>query len=257
MVGIGSAPNTYLMRRMAEAGRGTYTNIGNGTEVTTKMQALLDRLKAPAVRGLSVRVNGATLDFTPARLPDLYAGEPLVLLGKGDAAKGTLTVTGKIGDKDWSRTVDLAQASESPAIARLWASHRIADIEAQRWSGQIEDEAADTAIADLGLAYSLVTTQTSLIAEDKTPSRPAGARLTREELPLLLPAGWDFDTLLGTDGQSAEQPSETLGSDQATALDLPQTATGYAEALLRGLIIAALGLAGLILTRRCTKEYTA
>ena len=29
-VGIGSAPNNYLMARMAAMGGGTYTNIGNG-----------------------------------------------------------------------------------------------------------------------------------------------------------------------------------------------------------------------------------
>ena len=257
MIGIGSAPNTWLMRRMAETGRGTYTNIGDGAEVTAKMQALLDRLKAPAVRDIAVRVDGGPLDFTPTRLPDLYAGEPLVLIGKGAALSGTLTVTGRIGEDDWSRTVDLSQAVDSPAVARLWASRRIADIEAERWSGQIANDAADAAIAQLGLAYSLVTTQTSLIAEDKTPSRPAGARLTREELPLLLPAGWDFDTLLGGETTTAAAAVNDLDSSSTQAIDLPQTATGYAQALLRGLLIALLGLAGLSLVRRRNPEHAA
>jgi hypothetical protein len=104
-----------------------------------------------------------------------------------------------IGDKPWSQKIDLGKASDSPAIAKLWANRRIADIEAQRWSGQIEEEAANDAIAQLGLAFSVVTSQTSLVAVDETPTRPNGAKLTREELPLLLPKGWDFDTLLGKD----------------------------------------------------------
>jgi Ca-activated chloride channel family protein len=251
MVGIGSAPNTFLMRRMAEAGRGTYTNIGEGSEVMARMTALLDRLKAPAVRELAVRVEGTALELTPQRLPDLYAGEPLVLLGKGEALSGKLIVSGMIGGKRWSQSVDLDTAADSPAVARLWANRRIADIEAQRWSGQIEGDTADEAIARLGLAYGLVTSQTSLIAEDETPSRPAGATLTREELPLLLPAGWDFDTLLGKDSPQANAGKAAMPpADQSVGMDLPQTATGFTALLLRGLALLAIGLLGLLATLR-------
>src|SRR5690606_2029977 len=118
-------------------------------------------LKTPAMRDLAVRVEGTALDLTPQRLPDLYAGEPLVLLGKGDQVTGRLVVSGLIGDKPWSQTVDLGKASDSQSVARLWAARRVADVEARRWSGQVESEAADEAIARLGLAYNLVTTQTS------------------------------------------------------------------------------------------------
>lgn len=245
MVGIGSAPNDYLMRRMAEAGRGTYTNVGEDKEVAAKMTALLDRLKAPSVRNLRVTVTGAGLDLTPERLPDLYAGEPLVLLGKGAAATGTLTLSGTVGDKAWSQTVDLAGAIDSPAIAKLWANRRIADIEARRWSGEMEEGDAAEAIARLGLAYGLVTRETSLIAVDETPSRPAGAGLTREELPLLLPAGWDFDTLF--DGAhhavatDAANGADGAADEQAAAMDLPQTATDYRATLLLGLALLGAG----------------
>ncbi|MEE4453076.1 marine proteobacterial sortase target protein [Novosphingobium resinovorum] len=245
MVGIGSAPNNFLMRRMAEAGRGTYTNIGDGAEVMAKMTALLDRLRAPAVRDLAVRVEGGAFDLTPARLPDLYAGEPLVLLGKGAAPpQGRLVVTGTIGGKPWSRTVDLGKADESPAVARLWAGRHIADVEAQRWSGQLADDAADEEIARTGLAYGLVTTRTSLVAVDETPARPDGARLTREDLPLLLPKGWDFDTLLGRDA-----PAPAVGTplpETQQDMDLPQTATGFLGSVLSGLALLALGLGGLL-----------
>lgn len=249
MVGIGSAPNTFLMRRMAEMGRGTFTNIGTGSEVMTKMTALLDWLKAPAVRELTVRVEGAPLSLTPQRLPDLYAGEPLVLLGKGDDVKGKLVVSGRIGDKPWSQTVDLGKASESPSVARLWASRSIADVEAQRWSAQIESDAADEAIAQLGLRYNLVTTQTSLVAVDETPARPQGTQLTREDLPLLLPKGWDFDTLMRRSAPVvAPMPASTPQPEQA--MELPQTATGFLGSIYHGLAMLAVGLFGLGMARR-------
>ncbi|MET0365435.1 MAG: marine proteobacterial sortase target protein [Sphingobium sp.] len=249
MVGIGSAPNTYLMRRMAEAGRGTYTNIGSGDEVVAKTTALLDRLKAPVVRDVAVTVDGASLDITPRRLPDLYAGEPLVLLGKGAELKGRLTVSGLIGDKPWSQTVDLSSATDSPAIAKLWASRRIADVEAARSSGETDDATADEAVAQLGLGYSIVTSQTSLVAVDETPSRPEGAPLMQEELPLLLPAGWDFDTLFGGQAaKGAKTPESAAG--EAEAMELPQTATGYVALIGQGAVLLLIGVAGLAATRR-------
>lgn len=248
MVGIGSAPNTYLMRRMAEAGRGTYTNIGDGSDVMAKMTALLDRLKAPAMHDLAVRVEGAPLDLTPRDLPDLYSGEPLVLLGKGNDLNGTLVLSGMIGDTRWSQRVDLRQAAASPAVARLWASRSVADVEAQRWSGQIEGDAADEKIAQLGLAYDLVTTQTSLVAVDETPARPDGATLTREDLPLLLPKGWDFDALLGHDAPASTSAAGLPEAEQQ--MDLPQTATGFLGAIWRGLAMLALGMFGLVAARR-------
>lgn len=251
MVGIGSAPNTFLMRRMAEAGRGTYTNIGDGSEVNAKMTALLDRLKAPVARDLKVTVDGAPIDFTPRRLPDLYVGEPLVLLGRGQALSGRLTVSGMIGDKPWSQTVDLSAAVDSPAVARLWANRRVAEIEAARAAGEVEDDQADGQIADLGLAYSLVTSQTSLVAVDETPTRPAGARLTREELPLLLPAGWDFDTLFNDAAAHATPPTAGAEAGEAEAVTLPRTATGYMALVETGGLALLLGVALLLAgTRR-------
>ncbi|WP_242130426.1 marine proteobacterial sortase target protein [Sphingobium sp. Sx8-8] len=258
MIGIGSAPNEYLMRRMAEAGRGTFTNVGTGEEVAARMTALLDRLTAPVVRDLKVKVDGADLDLTPRRLPDLYAGEPLVLLGKGKALTGRLTVFGLIGDRPWSQSVDLSSAKDSPAVARLWASRRIADVEAARWAGETDDATADEAVAQIGLAYSLVTSQTSLVAVDETPARPEGAMLTREELPLLLPAGWDFDVLFGGQatrtaaGRSAQGDLPPAG--EAEAMTLPQTATGYVGLIGQGMALLALGLGGLALRRRALRR---
>ena len=258
MVGIGSAPNTYLMRRMAEAGRGTYTNIGEGGEVNAKMTALLERLRTPAVHDLAVTVDGAPLDITPRQLPDLYAGEPLMLIGKGDTLSGELTVTGMIGDTPWSHSVELAAAHDSPAVAKLWANRRVADVEAQRAAGQMEDAAANESVAKLGVDYGIVTGQTSLVAVDETPSRPAGAKLTAEELPLLLPAGWDFDALFGGDAAASDAPkAEGQGADQTQAMDLPQTATGFMDLVTRGLAMLALGLAGLIAFGRRPKAGAA
>jgi Ca-activated chloride channel family protein len=56
MVGIGSAPNSYLMSRAAEIGRGAFTHIGSPEEVEADMRALFEKLERPGrggPRGLS------------------------------------------------------------------------------------------------------------------------------------------------------------------------------------------------------------
>ncbi|MEO9132745.1 MAG: LPXTG cell wall anchor domain-containing protein, partial [Sphingomonas sp.] len=88
-----------------------------------------------------------------------------------------------------------------------------------------------------------------------TPVRPAGETLSREDLPVNLPAGWDFDTLFGgAAAQAALANTNTLAAraaeQQAKALDLPQTATGFAATLASGLLMLLMGLAGLGWLRR-------
>src|SRR5262249_56237565 len=96
MVGIGSAPNSFLMTRAAEIGRGTYTHIGSVDQVETRMRALFDKLENPVVTGLTARYSGEA-DMTPAILPDLYRGEPIVMAAKVSSLNGTLAIGGRIG----------------------------------------------------------------------------------------------------------------------------------------------------------------
>ena len=249
MVGIGSAPNTHLMRRMAEAGRGTFTHVGRDGEAESEMRLMLNRLSKPVVTQLSVTVSGSELDFTPRVLPDLYAGEPLVLLGRTSRLGGTLTVSGLVGKESWSTTLDLSNAQDSESVARLWARRRISEIEAQRWSYQMDGIEADKQVEALGMRFHIVTDLTSLVAVDETPSRPEGMRLTREELPLLLPDGWDFDHLFGQQmaAKHAAPPSEAEEGEQ---LDLPRGSLPFRSALLQGLLLMLLGLLALLWSRR-------
>jgi len=252
MVGIGSAPNNYLMSRMATMGRGIYTNIGDADEVTVKMAKLLDMLSRPSVQDLKVNVSGNVFRLTPQMLPDLYAGEPLVLLGQADKLDGAVTISGKIGKKEWTQTVDITRASDSPSVAKLWARRRIDDIEADSLLGVIDYDEADAAIAELGLAFSLVTSQTSLVAVEEKRSRPEGTPLREEDLPVNLPDGWDFETLLGGETAVAAIANETrlAAMPETEKFQLPQTATNYLLNLLGGLLAFALGLIGLVTLRR-------
>lgn len=253
-VGIGSAPNSYLMTRMASLGRGSFTYISRPAEVEAGMTSLLERLRRPVLTDLTVETSDAGLRLTPDALPDVHAGEPVVLLGRADELTGTLTLRGRRGDQPWQATMKLAHAQPSTAVAKRWARRRIEAIEADRLLGQLDTAAADARTEALGMRFGIVTRQTSLVAVDDTPSRPDGAPLTESDLPINLPSGWDFEGLFGRDRQEFTAPdggTQLAGIDGArTTIPLPQTAMNFAGPLRTGLLLTLLALAGLALTRR-------
>jgi Ca-activated chloride channel homolog len=271
MVGIGSAPNTFLMTRAAELGRGTFTHIGSVDQVEERMRGLFAKLENPAVTGLTTSFSDAKADLTPAALPDLYRGEPLVLAAKLDRLAGSVEIKGRIGDRPWLVKLPLANAAEGKGLSKLWARRKIADAEVARTLRQIAPEDADKAILQLALEHQLVTRLTSLVAVDKTPSRPAGERLTLAELPINLPAGWQFEKVFGERPQPLSAPQQRRAdpadphllpisakrplipaSAQPNAVTLPKTATDAELKMLLGSILLMLGLVMLTFNRRRT-----
>lgn len=209
MVGIGSAPNSYLMTRAAELGRGTFTHIGSTDQVETRMRALFEKLESPAVTNIVAKFSANGVDVTPESLPDLYRGEPLMIAARVGSLAGDLTITGTIGDQPWTVTLPLAGAAEGKGLSKVWARRKIADAEVARTTRTETGEVADAKILKLALEHGLVTRLTSLVAIDETPSRPQGARLTRAEVPLNLPEGWDFDLVFGDSPANGSRPATT------------------------------------------------
>ncbi|GGL28731.1 marine proteobacterial sortase target protein [Caulobacter rhizosphaerae] len=242
MVGIGSAPNTYLMSRAAELGRGTFTHIGSTDGVEGAMRQLFDKLESPVATNLAVTFEGAEVDLAPAVLPDLYRGEPITVAARVGAMKGVLRISGMIDGKPWETRIPLKDAEAGKGISKLWARRKVTDAEVARSLAQISEEDADARVLKLGLDHQLVTSQTSLVAVDKTPSRPADAPLTRADLPLNLPAGWDFDVLFGgARHPGADGQADADADQQVAGLDLPQTATDGPLLVMVGLGLLALG----------------
>ncbi len=266
MVGIGSAPNTYLMTRASELGRGAFTHIGSVEQVEERMRGLFSKLENPAVTGLSAKFSNTTADITPAVIPDLYRDEPLVLAAKLDRLAGSVEIKGRIGDRPWTVTLPLANAAEGKGLSKLWARRKISDAEVARTTRQASPEDADKNILALALEHQLVTRLTSLVAVDQTPSRPDGAPLKLAELPINLPAGWDFEKVFGERPRLPAPPTERRaaadGRVQVAALKrplpvaapatitLPRTATDAELSMILGAMLLAFSLMLLMLRRR-------
>ena len=104
-VGIGSAPNSHFMTRAAQFGRGSFTYINDQNQVQQGMDTLFRRLESPLMRNLQVQLpDGIVAERWPQKLPDLYAGEPLLVAMKLSAPPQQITVSG-YSTQHWQQPV--------------------------------------------------------------------------------------------------------------------------------------------------------
>ena len=259
MVGIGSAPNSMVMREAAALGRGTFTYIGDLQETSTRMLALLKKLKHPAVTDLELEwpphlVADEPLrhpEMYPSRIPDLYHGDPVTFDVKfrnlqPDHMTGVLRITGQNGALPWGQEFSLQHITHTEGVAKLWARKKIAQLMTDARQGKATQEEAKQAVVQVALAYQLVTTQTSLVAVDREMARPPGVQLVTYQLETNMPVGWTMPTmkeegvfprwLVQLHGTMPEHVMPVVHVPTLVALALPQTATAAPLHLLIGFI---------------------
>jgi Ca-activated chloride channel homolog len=234
-VGIGSAPNSHFMTKAARIGRGSFTYIGKVEEVRQKMGELFAKLESPVLKGVKIDwPEGAAAEVWPARIPDLYAGEPVVVTVALDKAGGWARVSGLRGDTSWEQGIALDRPTQSSGMGVLWARDKIGSLmDAAREGAGAEETRAR--VIELALTHQLVTKYTSLVAIDRTPARAPGEDLKTAAMPANLPDGWNYEAVFGP------QPADTFAGQ------LPQGATDSRFNLLAGAL--TLLLATLLLLR--------
>ena len=186
-IGIGSAPNAAFIERAATLGRGSASVIRSVAEVGARMRELFDKLDRPALRDLVIDWPGAA-EMVPARLPDLYAGEPLMVVARLREDGGRVAARGAMANAPWSSSLDLAGSARATGIARLWARRRIEGLEQSLERGADPADVRAQVIA-LGREQHLVTRYTSLVAIEQAIARAADADLASVRIANAAPAG--------------------------------------------------------------------
>jgi Ca-activated chloride channel family protein len=196
-IGIGSAPNSYFMRKAAEFGGGTFTYIGKVTEVQERMDQFFQKLEHPAMSHIHVESPTTThIELVPERVPDLYMGEPVMIAIKTAPLPNDLTISGQVGQTAWETTLSLRAAKEREGITVYWARQKIESLMNQQIGNQHTD-IIRRKIIDLALQHHLVSRYTSLMAVDITPVRPSGQLLHTHSIKTNLPHGQDYAAIFG------------------------------------------------------------
>jgi Ca-activated chloride channel family protein len=227
-VGIGSAPNAYFMTKAAQFGRGTFTYIGDTREVQEKMTSLFRKLETPVLTSIELHwPNGAQVDVYPKRIPDLYAGEPVVVAARLDHKAGAVELRGIQAGQGFRVSLPLAGGRNADGVGVLWARRKIEALMDSLHEGASEDQVRDE-VTRVALQHHLVSKYTSLVAVERTPTRPADETLASRPVPTNLPAGTEYGAVF------------------------PQTATPAPLWLLSGLLAVLAGwLVRRLPARRC------
>ncbi|MBT7545395.1 MAG: marine proteobacterial sortase target protein, partial [Kordiimonadaceae bacterium] len=175
----------YLLTKLADFGRGTFTYIASSREINQKMNDLFVKLESPALTDIKV-------SFPPEINPelaldviyDLYAGETITAVYKMNALPNSLEITGKTIDGDFSRNITINTSKNTKGLDILWARRkidRLTDIHNNAYTSRVEDLSKKDIIG-LALEYHLVSRFTSLVAVDVTPVRPDTEQLINQAI---------------------------------------------------------------------------
>lgn len=187
---MGNSSNWPLMRTITEATGGFYSAVSNDDDIVGQIMLAKSKIAFESMHDAAFKFSGARVfDTTGDNPKKIYRGQQLVIFGRYEGAgKATVslkaTLTGE--DKTYTTTFDFpATDTANPEIERLWAMAQIEQIEQQESIGSTPPDEARDAIQNLGVAYQLVTDQTTmLLLDDDTFAKRGIARNNQQRTAL-------------------------------------------------------------------------
>lgn len=210
--GIGSSVNRHLIEGMAHVGMGEPFVITKPDEADSIAENFRKLIQTPVLTNIKVDYgNFKAYDMEPVSIPDVLAERPIVIFGKyRGKAKGTITVKGTTGSRDFRKEIKVADAvpsNSNSALRYLWARHKIAILSDYNQLNPKDERVKE--VTSLGLTYNLLTAYTSFVAIDSQKRLKDGKAVTVKQ-PLPLPEGVS-DMAVGN-GQYAVKSQAPLAS---------------------------------------------
>jgi Ca-activated chloride channel homolog len=229
-VGVDVAVNDAFLRRLAGLGGGACELVESEDRLDTVMDRIHRRVGTPLLTGLVVEAAGLAIEpdsLTPSapdrgsgrldseagtqetggpaepsgsppvdrgsrRLPDLFAGAPLLVTGRwrgrGD---GAVTVRGRLASgREWRVEVP-ASPGGNRALAAVWARGRLRDLEDAYAAGRMADEQLEHQIVATSRRFGVLCRFTAFVALDSVVVNQGG-RPRRVTQPVDAPQGWEM-----------------------------------------------------------------
>lgn len=202
-VGVDTAVNTGLLKRMANLGGGTATFVAPGTDLERALKSVGREIGEPVITDLQLTgSDGTTIDrsmIAPSDIPDLFAGRAATVFFKLSGT-GSVRVRGRWSDgKPFDEKIKPCRTALA-AISQLWAKAHISDLEdAFRLTPNPTMRQNIIAISE---RHSILTKFTAFVAVDEAEIVNKDGRLQTVVQPVEEPAFWGMfgqapDTLLG------------------------------------------------------------
>ncbi|MDY7013216.1 MAG: VWA domain-containing protein, partial [Cyanobacteriota bacterium] len=191
--GVGSSVNRFLLNRVAEVGRGISHVVRHDEAIEQVTENFLQRLNKPILTNIEVTWEGLGKppEIYPLKAADLFAEQPLVLMGrKQDRLSGNLRIRGiAAGGKPYEKTFSLSfdETGGNPAIAQLWGRSKIKALMLQMARGETSEGIA--AVTNIALAYRLMSKYTAFVAVSDESRVDASATGKTARVPVETPEG--------------------------------------------------------------------
>jgi len=194
-LGIGDAPNRYLLDGIANQGGGMSKVISLKTDPATVASEVVERIHRAQVANINIDWNGLRVsEVYPTHIPELWVGRPVVLYGRyAGGGSAPVTLSGVAEGLPVAQQIRVQlPANDQPAydvLASIWARKKIDDLTVHMLSEEHKTESI-AAITRLALDYRIMSKYTSFVAVDseKAPEAPPTPP-KRVDVPKPLPKG--------------------------------------------------------------------
>jgi Ca-activated chloride channel family protein len=200
-VGIDQAVNAGFLGRLAGLGGGRCELVESEDRLDEALDRIHLRIGTPLLTNLTLTADGLTLldeTISPARMPNAFAGVPLVLRGRyrGTPQNALAHLHGLTpAGEPWQVTIPAVQTEG--AAAAVWARGHLRDLEdryataSDTFGGATVDlEKLEHQIVAVSLKHHVLCRFTALVAVDSRVVAEGGPK-HRVTQPVELPAGWD------------------------------------------------------------------
>ncbi len=192
-LGIDQAVNAAFLRRLADLGGGACELVESEDRLDEVMEQVHRRVGQPVLTRLRLEPAGLRFDpdsLVPDRLPDVFAGSPVQVLGRySGQPEGALVLGGtEATGQAWQTTV-AATASDCPALGAVWARGQVRKLE-DRYAIERAEELEKRIVAT-SLRFGVLSRFTAFVAVDRSAVVNAGGEGTEIVQPVEMPAGWE------------------------------------------------------------------
>ena len=171
--GVGDDLNAHLLDLLTEQNGGLTTYVREDKEIETRISRFYDKVSHPALTGVRADITGVkTYGVLPKRLPDLFHGEQVLVVGRyRDAGDALVRLSGEFDRQsvhyDFEGTFP-KESRKSPFIARLWAQRQVGylldEIRLHGEKSELRDE-----VVQLATKFGIVTPYTSYLVTEPGP----------------------------------------------------------------------------------------
>jgi Ca-activated chloride channel family protein len=201
-LGIDRAVNEGFLQRLAMLGGGAAEIVESEDRLDAVMDKVHRRIGTPVLTGLRLEPAGLHFDaetIVPTRLPDLFSGAPLCILGRyrGAATGGLALQAGDAAGRAWTETVS-ATVRDNSAIPAVWARGHVRALEDRFVTGSGDRPQLEKRIVETSLRFGVLCRFTAFVAVDRSEVVNKGGKGHRIMQPVEAPEGWAMLETLAT-----------------------------------------------------------